>query len=299
MDNCLISDFIINVYKIIPIIESDLKGRKLCIYGAGNGGEICCEILSNNNYRVDKFYDQKLAPSKIGSLECDYFQNAKATEEYIVVATLSPNTSIIKNLACMGFREHDFVVVTPVHYQKEGLLYRGVPVGACTFGYASLIGELEFMIDSIGAFTSINGSARLGNQHCMETVSTFPFFGGENGNHVGVFSPPLDWFCNKYEKKIVIGNDVWIGANVSIMPGVTIGDGAVVGAGAVVTKDVAPYEVVGGVPAHHIKYRFSDKRIQQLLLIKWWNWDTDKVFDNIQYFNDIEAFVTRFLKSDE
>jgi len=49
--------------------------------------------------------------------------------------------------------------------------------------------------------------------------------------------------------KIVIEDDVWIGANVTILPKVTVGQGAVVGAGAVVTKDVAPYTIVAGVPA--------------------------------------------------
>lgn len=57
------------------------------------------------------------------------------------------------------------------------------------------------------------------------------------------------------ERDIVVGNDVWIGANAVIVPGVKIGDGAVVAAGAVVTKDVAPYAVVGGVPAKVIKER--------------------------------------------
>ena len=54
---------------------------------------------------------------------------------------------------------------------------------------------------------------------------------------------------------VVIGSDVWIGANAVITPGVRIGDGAVVGAGAVVTKDVAPYTIVGGVPAKVIGNR--------------------------------------------
>lgn len=52
---------------------------------------------------------------------------------------------------------------------------------------------------------------------------------------------------------VKIGNNVWIGSNSVIVSGVTIGDWAVVAAGAVVTKDVAPYTIVGGVPAKFIK----------------------------------------------
>lgn len=55
--------------------------------------------------------------------------------------------------------------------------------------------------------------------------------------------------------EVIIGNDVWIGMRSIIMPGVKIGNGAVIGAGAVVTKDVPDYAVVGGVPAHIIRYR--------------------------------------------
>lgn len=56
---------------------------------------------------------------------------------------------------------------------------------------------------------------------------------------------------------ITIENDVWLGARVTIVAGVTIGQGAVVGAGSVVTKDVAPYTIVGGVPAQTIRSRMS------------------------------------------
>lgn len=57
------------------------------------------------------------------------------------------------------------------------------------------------------------------------------------------------------QKKVVIGNDVWIGGRVIILPGVTIHDGAIIGAGAVVAKDVPPYAIVGGNPAKILKYR--------------------------------------------
>ena len=83
---------------------------------------------------------------------------------------------------------------------------------------------------------------------------------------------------------IIIGNDVWIGTNVIILAGVKVGDGAIIGAGSVVTKDVQPYSIVAGVPAAHKKYRFAEKIIKQLLDIKWWNWDEQKIKRNKRFF---------------
>jgi acetyltransferase-like isoleucine patch superfamily enzyme len=76
---------------------------------------------------------------------------------------------------------------------------------------------------------------------------------------------------------VKIGNDVWIGANAIILDGVKIGDGAVVGAGAVVTHDVSPYTIVGGVPAKVLKRRFSKRIIKELMEIKWWDWNEEKI----------------------
>jgi len=54
---------------------------------------------------------------------------------------------------------------------------------------------------------------------------------------------------------VTIHDHAWIGARATLLPGVTVGEGAVVAAGAVVTRDVAPYTVVGGVPARVIGER--------------------------------------------
>ena len=68
---------------------------------------------------------------------------------------------------------------------------------------------------------------------------------------------------------MVFEGDNWIGANATILKGVTVGEGAVVAAGAVVTKDVAPYTIVGGVPAKYIGDRFTPEELaQHRLLLK-------------------------------
>ncbi len=60
-------------------------------------------------------------------------------------------------------------------------------------------------------------------------------------------------------KEVVIEEDADIGVGAIILPGVTIGKGAIVGAGAVVTSDVAPYDVVAGIPARKLRSRLSDE----------------------------------------
>lgn len=64
-------------------------------------------------------------------------------------------------------------------------------------------------------------------------------------------------------KRTKIGRDVWIGANVIITAGVTIGDGSIAAAGSVITKDIAPFSIVGGVPAKLIRIRFDNSIDQE------------------------------------
>jgi acetyltransferase-like isoleucine patch superfamily enzyme len=68
----------------------------------------------------------------------------------------------------------------------------------------------------------------------------------------------VDFVCQ--EKPVEIKDHAWIGARALICPGVTIGEGAIVAAGAVVTKNVAPYTIVGGNPARFIKNRSTNLR---------------------------------------
>ncbi len=134
----------------------------------------------------------------------------------------------------------------------------------------------------IGKFCSIACGAKFlftSGNHSLKSLSnyTFPIFFDEWDLDSKNITSAWD---NKGDT--VIGNDVWIGYDAIIMSGVKIGDGAIIGTRAVVTKDIPPYTIVGGVPAKPIRKRFDDKTIEKLLSIKWWNWDKEKIKQNIQ-----------------
>lgn len=127
----------------------------------------------------------------------------------------------------------------------------------------------------IGNYCSIGSGAMFmmaGNQgHRNDWISTFPFFYQDNEN----FNHADDAF--QCAGDTIIGHDVWIGSEAMIMSGVQIGHGAIVASRAVVTKNVAPYEVVGSNPAKHIKFRFTEHQIAMLLEMEWWNWPEPKL----------------------
>ena len=84
---------------------------------------------------------------------------------------------------------------------------------------------------------------------------------------------------------VIIKNDVWIGDDVKIMSGVTIGNGVCIGAGSIVTKNVKDYEIIGGVPARHIRMRFENNDVIDFLLkIEWWNWSDKRIIKNEDFF---------------
>ena len=160
-----------------------------------------------------------------------------------------------------------------------GALIPGIPASAkvvqpfyCDLGWRIELGEEVFV--NMGCTFLDCGGVRIGARTKL-------------GPNCQLYTPqhPVDYLDRRRPVetsfRITIGEDCWLGGGVVVCPGVTIGDGAIVAAYSVVTKDVEPYSVVGGNPAHFIKKRFDDELISLLLQWKWWDLEGDELFENL------------------
>ena len=161
----------------------------------------------------------------------------------------------------------DFTYAHMEHMEGEKVVRSLVPY---SFGRKKL---------KIGKFCSIGFGTQFISpyaNHQMHPFTTYPFW--------HIFSQKetlLPWLEDAESKgDTVIGNDVWFGRECTILPGIKIGDGAVIAAHSVVVQDVPPYAVVGGNPSKLIKYRFTQDVIDELLKIRWWEWDLESIKQN-------------------
>ncbi|MCL1886140.1 MAG: acetyltransferase [Dehalococcoidia bacterium] len=183
----------------------------------------------------------------------------------------------------------DAVLGAYTHIQSHCVLTH-VTVG----DYSYLAGYNHVFCATIGKFCSVASFARINTtnhpiytrvaQHHFTYRSEMYDFGEDDA----------EFFSARKAARVIVGNDVWIGHSAVVMPGLTIGNGAVIGAGAVVTRDVAPYSVVAGVPARKINMRFPDDVIVKIERSKWWDWDYATIKERLYDFRDWEAFLRKY-----
>lgn len=293
--------------KIVTILDWS-KNRKIWIYGAGVGGKILKELFEKYYVKVEGFIDKKyLEIVEFENLPVKSINGLNPQDDFIVVSLRGRSEEVCNLIESQLFTKRDyFYPILEFLINEEDIVYRGCKVGRYTYGYEGLLKAYPLAY-SIGRFCSINDTAKIWNNHSVDCVTTHPildhpFFNSweqfamkeELVNRYGKHHENHEYMNSKIRnnRPVIIGNDVWIGANVIIMPGVSIGNGAIIAAGAVVTKDVEDYAIVGGVPAKVIKYRFSKAMIEQFLKIKWWDWDINKIQENIELFYQPELFLS-------
>lgn len=165
-------------------------------------------------------------------------------------------------------KEDTFTTMGVGSYDNNACVYRWSDSQLIIGKYCSISYGVKFIVDDGG--------------HTYNKISAYPF----KTNKV-----------NRKRSGIEIGNDVWIGMNSVILYGVKIGDGATIAAGSIVTKDVAPYTVVGGVPAKLIKEKCSCTEASKMQKIAWWNWNKETIETRISDFKlDFCDFIAKYEK---
>jgi len=141
----------------------------------------------------------------------------------------------------------------------------------------------------IGKFANIASLARIGaTDHPLDRASLHHFM-YRSASYWDDAEDDAAWFARRRARRTVIGHDTWIGHAAQVKPEVTVGHGAVVAAGAVVTRDVAPFTIVAGVPAVKLRDRQPPAIAERLIALGWWDWSHDRLRDTLADFRHLKA----------
>ncbi len=169
-------------------------------------------------------------------------------------------------------------------------------VDATIGDYSYVIRDSEIWAATIGKFANIASHVRINATNHPTWRATQHHFTYRANDYWPDAAREEEFFDWRRSNAVTIGHDVWIGHGATILPGVTVGNGAVIGSGAVVTKDVAPYTIVGGVAARLIRRRFPEEIGERLDRLAWWDWSHAALRQALDDFRSlpIEAFLDRY-----
>ncbi|MGV6849511.1 MAG: chloramphenicol acetyltransferase [Marinibacterium sp.] len=179
-------------------------------------------------------------------------------------------------------------------YVEIGRFTRLANVVMADYSYCDRVCDLSNA--RIGKFANIASFVRIGaTDHPMHKASQHHFL-YRSSDYWPDIDHDADWFAHRASRLTHIGHDTWIGHNAQIKPDVTLGHGAVVASGAIVTRDVAPYTIVAGVPAKPVRPRLSADIADRLIDLAWWDWDHAALRAALDDFRALpaEAFLEKY-----
>jgi phosphonate metabolism protein (transferase hexapeptide repeat family) len=186
---------------------------------------------------------------------------------------------------------------------KDATFGRYVEIGAQTRVAHSTFGDYSYcdrFCDianaEIGKHANIAASVRIGaTDHPLDRASLHHFM-YRSASYWDDAADDAEWFEKRRARRAYIGHDTWIGHAAMVKPEVTVGHGAVIASGAIVTKNVAAYTIVAGVPAVKVRERQPPAVAERLIALGWWDWSHDRLRETLDDFRSLkaEAFLEKY-----
>ncbi len=192
---------------------------------------------------------------------------------------------------------HDDVDLTEATFGRFTEVGKGSRIAYSEIGdYSYCDRYADIANTTVGKFSNIASFVRIGaTDHPLETAACHHFL-YRSADYWDDADVDADFFAHRRSRRTYGGHDTWLDHGARIKPEVRIGDGAVVAAGAVVTKDVAPYTIVAGTPAAHLRDRQPKEIAERMIALAWWDWDHDRLRAALEDFRTLsaEAFLERY-----